>query len=183
MQKHVTAGVLEVAYEEAGHTGGPPVILLHGFPYDVRAFDHVSRILAGRGCRVIVPYLRAYGPTRFLSADTPRSGQQAALGHDLLALMDALAVPRAVLGGYDWGGRAACVVAALWSERVSGRRTTSCATGTSTTSMASAAAPDSPSTAARWDGSSGSSGRQAGGSTRQPINERPSRSTIRISSR
>ena len=120
MQKHVTAGVLEVAYEEAGHAGGSPVILLHGFPYDVRAFDHVSRILAGRGCRVIVPYLRAYGPTRFLSADTPRSGQQAALGHDLLALMDALAVPRAVLGGYDWGGRAACVVAALWSERVSG---------------------------------------------------------------
>ena len=120
MQRHVTAGVLEVAYEEAGDAGRPPVILLHGFPYDVRAFDHVSRILASRGCRVIVPYLRGYGPTRFLSLDTPRSGQQAALGHDLLALMDALAVPRAVLGGYDWGGRAACVVAALWPDRVSG---------------------------------------------------------------
>jgi len=120
MLRHVTAGVLEVAYEEAGDAGGSPVILLHGFPYDVRAFDHVSRILAGRGCRVIVPYLRGYGPTRFLSPDTPRSGQQAALGHDLLALMDTLAMPRAVLGGYDWGGRAACIVAALWPDRVGG---------------------------------------------------------------
>ena len=120
MLGRVTAGTLEVAYEETGDAAGTPVVLLHGFPYDVRAFDDASRILNARGCRVIAPYLRGYGPTRFLSPDTPRSGQQAALGHDLLALMDALAVPRAVLGGYDWGGRAACVVAALWPDRVTG---------------------------------------------------------------
>src|SRR5262245_42888679 len=118
--KRIAAGVLEVAYEEAGAADGTPVVLLHGFPYDVRAYDEVTPILVERGCRVIVPYLRGYGPTRFRSADTPRSEQQAVLGHDLLALMDALAIPRAVLGGYDWGGRAACVVTALWPERVRG---------------------------------------------------------------
>ncbi len=120
MRKRLTAGVLDVAYEETGTGGGTPVFLLHGFPYDVRAFDEVTLLLAARGCRVIVPYLRGYGPTRFLSAGTPRSGQQAVLGHDLLALMDALGVPRAVLAGYDWGGRAACIVAALWPERALG---------------------------------------------------------------
>jgi len=120
MLKRVTAGVLEVAYEESGDPNGTPVFLLHGFPYDVRAFDTVSPILEARGCRVIAPYLRGYGPTRFLSPATPRSGQQAVLGHDLLALMDALAVPRAVLAGYDWGGRAACVVATLWPDRARG---------------------------------------------------------------
>ncbi len=96
------------------------VILLHGFPYDIRAYDEVAPRLAAAGCRVIVPYLRGYGPTRFRSADTPRSGQQAVLGNDLRALMDALAIRSAVLGGYDWGGRAACIVAALWPERVAG---------------------------------------------------------------
>jgi pimeloyl-ACP methyl ester carboxylesterase len=116
----VKAGGLEVAYEEAGPAEGTPVILLHGFPYDVHAFDEVTPILVAQGCRVIVPYLRGYGPTRFLSASTPRSGQQAALGHDLLALLDALSIPAAVLAGYDWGGRAACVVAALWPERARG---------------------------------------------------------------
>jgi pimeloyl-ACP methyl ester carboxylesterase len=116
--KHVTAGVLEVFYEETGPAGGTPVLLLHGFPYDARAFDEVAPILAAGGCRVIVPYLRGFGPTRFVSAGTPRSGQQAVLGRDLLALMDELAIPRAVLAGYDWGGRAACIVAALWPERV-----------------------------------------------------------------
>ena len=116
----VKAGVLEIAYEETGPAQGTPVVLLHGFPYDVHAYDEVSLILAARGCRVIVPYLRGYGPTRFLSASTPRSGQQAALGHDLLALLDALSIPAAVLAGYDWGGRAACVVAALWPERARG---------------------------------------------------------------
>ena len=120
MLRHVTAGVLEVACEETGRADGTPVFLLHGFPYDVHAFDEVSPILAARGCRVMAPYLRGYGPTRFLSPDTPRSGQQAVLGHDLLALMDALAVPNAVLAGYDWGGRAACVVAASWPDRVKG---------------------------------------------------------------
>ena len=116
--KHISAGVLDVAYEEAGAADGTPVFLMHGFPYDVHAFDEVTPLVVARGCRVIAPYLRGYGPTRFLSADTPRSGQQAVLGHDLLALMDALAIPSAVLGGYDWGGRAACIVAALWPERV-----------------------------------------------------------------
>ncbi len=111
---------LEIAYEEAGPADGPPVVLLHGFPYAPRAFDAVLPILAAAGRRCVVPYLRGYGPTRFLSAATPRSGQQAALGKDLLDLLDALAIPRAVLGGYDWGGRAACVVAALWPERCAG---------------------------------------------------------------
>ena len=106
----IDAGVLTVAYHESGPAEGPPVVLLHGFPYDVHAYRDVAPKLADRGCRVIVPYLRGFGPTRFRSADTPRSGEQAALGADVLALMDALGVPRAVLAGYDWGGRAACVV-------------------------------------------------------------------------
>ncbi len=118
--KRITAGVLDIAYLESGPAEGAPVILLHGFPYDVHAYDDVAGRLAGAGRRVIVPYLRGYGPTRFLSADTPRSGQQGALGADLLALMDALEIPSAVLAGYDWGGRAACIVAALWPERVRG---------------------------------------------------------------
>ena len=120
MLKLVIAGDLEVAYEESGPAIGPAVVLLHGFPYDVRAFDEVVPPLAAAGCRVLVPYLRGYGATRFLSPATPRSGQQAVLAHDLLALMDALAIPRAVLAGYDWGGRAACIVAALWPQRASG---------------------------------------------------------------
>ncbi len=114
------AGVLDVAYEEHGPKGAPPVVLLHGFPYDVRAFDAVTPLLVDAGCRVITPFLRGYGPTRFLSAQTLRSGQQAALAHDLLALMDALRLPSAVLAGYDWGGRAACILAALWPEHVRG---------------------------------------------------------------
>jgi pimeloyl-ACP methyl ester carboxylesterase len=118
MLRHVRAGVLDVAFEEQGEPGGWPVVLLHGFPYDVRAYDEVAPLLTAAGARVIVPYLRGYGPTRFLDAATPRSGQQAALGADLLALLDALAIPRAVLAGYDWGGRAACIVAALEPDRV-----------------------------------------------------------------
>jgi len=109
---------LEIAYEESGPADGVPVLLMHGFPDDIRTWDGVAAPLAARRCRVIVPYLRGYGPTRFLSARTPRSGQQGALGSDLKALMDALAIPRAVLAGYDWGGRAACIAAALWPERV-----------------------------------------------------------------
>ena len=115
--KHIDAGVLNVAYFEAGPGDGTPVLLMHGFPYDVHAYAEVAPRLAARGCRVIVPYLRGFGPTRFLDNSTPRSGEQAALGADLLALLDALAIPRAVLAGYDWGGRAACVVAALWPQR------------------------------------------------------------------
>ncbi len=120
MLERIDAGVLGVSYEETGPATGTPVLLLHGFPYDVHAYDAVAPILASAGCRVITPYLRGYGPTRFLSADTPRSGQQAVLAGDLLALMDALGIARAVLAGYDWGGRAACIVAALWPERVRG---------------------------------------------------------------
>lgn len=118
--QHIRAGVLDIAHVDAGPRDGPPVFLMHGFPYDIHAYAEVLPPLVGAGCRVIVPFLRGFGPTRFLSADTPRSGEQAALGADLLALMDALAIPRAVLAGYDWGGRGACVVAALWPERCSG---------------------------------------------------------------
>lgn len=110
--------VLEIAYEEHGDPAGPPAVLLHGFPYDARAFDGVVSGL--RGCRVIVPYLRGFGGTRFLHASTPRSGQQAALGADVIDLMDALGIDQAVLAGFDWGGRAACVAAALHPERVTG---------------------------------------------------------------
>ncbi|MES2384344.1 MAG: alpha/beta hydrolase [Pseudomonadota bacterium] len=118
--RHITAGVLDVALFETGPADGPPVFLMHGFPYDIHAYAEVAPVLAAQGCRVLVPSLRGFGATRFRDAATPRSGEQAALGADLLALMDALAVPRAVLAGYDWGGRAACVVAALWPERCTG---------------------------------------------------------------
>ncbi|MCL5776287.1 alpha/beta hydrolase [Limibaculum sp. FT325] len=118
MRKTVRAGVLEIAYFETGAPDGWPCILGHGFPYDPHAYAECAPILAAAGARVIVPFLRGYGPTRFLSAATPRSGEQAALAADLGALMDALGIGRAVLGGYDWGGRAACIVAALWPERV-----------------------------------------------------------------
>ena len=118
--RHVEAGVLKIAYFEAGPADGPVVLLLHGFPYDIHSYVDLAPMLAERGCRVIVPYLRGYGPTRFLSAATPRSGEQAAIGADLMALMDALSVPRAVFAGYDWGGRAACIGAALWPERCIG---------------------------------------------------------------
>jgi pimeloyl-ACP methyl ester carboxylesterase len=116
----IKTDVLEIAYEAHGPSDGEPVILLHGFPYDPRCFDEVAPPLAADGCRVLVPYLRGYGPTRFLSDRTPRSGEQAALGHDLAQFMDALKIRRATLMGYDWGGRAACIVAALWPERVRG---------------------------------------------------------------
>jgi pimeloyl-ACP methyl ester carboxylesterase len=120
MLMNVEAGVLNVAYEESGTAAGTPVLLLHGFPYDVHAYEEVTALLVAAGCHVFSPYLRGYGPTHFLFADTPRSGQQAALAHDLLEFMNALEIESAVLAGYDWGGRAACVVAALWPERVRG---------------------------------------------------------------
>jgi pimeloyl-ACP methyl ester carboxylesterase len=104
---------------------GPAVVLLHGFPYDVRSYDGVAPLLAEAGMRVIVPYLRGYGPTRFRSPDTPRSGQQAALGQDVVELLDALGIERAIVAGYDWGGRAACVAAALSPERIAGLVTSS----------------------------------------------------------
>jgi pimeloyl-ACP methyl ester carboxylesterase len=118
--RHVDAGSLSIAYYEEGPADGPVAVLLHGFPYDIHSYVDVAPLLAGRGCRVIVPYLRGYGATRFLDATTPRSGEQAAIGADLKALMDALGIRRAVLAGYDWGGRAANVVAALWPDRCIG---------------------------------------------------------------
>ena len=118
--KRVQTDVLEISYEESGPPDGTPVLLMHGWPYDPRTYDDVVPALVAAGCRTIVPYLRGFGPTRFLRADTPRSGQQAALGKDLLDLMDTLDIARAALVGYDWGGRAACIVAALWPERALG---------------------------------------------------------------
>jgi pimeloyl-ACP methyl ester carboxylesterase len=118
--RQVKAGVLDIGYFEAGPADGPPVLLLHGFPYSIDSFVEVAPMLAARGARVIVPYLRGHGSTRFLDSATPRSGQQGAIGVDVIALMDALKLKRAVWAGYDWGGRAACVAAALWPERCDG---------------------------------------------------------------
>ena len=112
--------MLEIAYRQAGPADGPVVILLHGWPSDVHDYDDVVPPLAAGGYRVLVPWLRGFGATRFLDDATPRSGQQAALGADVRDFMDALGIPSAILAGYDWGGRAACVVAALWPERVTG---------------------------------------------------------------
>jgi pimeloyl-ACP methyl ester carboxylesterase len=118
MVKSVRTKLLEIAYLESGPANGPPVILLHGWPSDPHDYDDVAPPLAAAGCSVLVPWLRGYGPTRFLDPTTPRSGQQAALGADVRDFMDALGIPQATLAGYDWGGRAACVTAALWPERV-----------------------------------------------------------------
>jgi pimeloyl-ACP methyl ester carboxylesterase len=116
----INAGVLNIALHEAGPADGTPIFLMHGFPYDIQTYAEVVPLLITKGCKVYVPYLRGFGATKFLSETTPRSGEQAALGADLLALMDALHVKQATLAGYDWGGRAACVVAALWPERCTG---------------------------------------------------------------
>jgi pimeloyl-ACP methyl ester carboxylesterase len=116
----VRAGVLDVELRRSGPRGGWPAVLLHGFPYDARAYDEVAPILAAAGADVVVPSLRGYAGTRFVDPATMRSGQQAALGQDLLDLLDTLNISSAVLAGYDWGGRAACIVAALWPDRVSG---------------------------------------------------------------
>src|SRR6202161_3915768 len=118
--RSIEAGVLNISYYEAGPADGLPVVLLHGFPFDIHSYVDVAPLLAASGCRVIVPYLRGYGPTRFLDSKTPRSGEQAAVGADLIALIDALGIQRAVFAGYDWGGRAACVGAALWPDRCLG---------------------------------------------------------------
>jgi pimeloyl-ACP methyl ester carboxylesterase len=115
--KQMDAGVLNVGYAEAGPADGPPVILLHGWPYDIHSYTDVSPLLASKGYRVIVPYLRGYGTTRFLSNETFRNGQQSALAADVIALMDALRIEKAVVAGFDWGARTANIVAALWPER------------------------------------------------------------------
>ena len=115
--KHIDAGDLRVGHVEAGPADGPPVLLLHGWPYDVHTYEGVAPLLAAAGYRVIVPYARGYGTTRFLSADTPRNGQQGALARDAIALLDALRIPKAIVGGCDWGARTAGILAALWPER------------------------------------------------------------------
>jgi pimeloyl-ACP methyl ester carboxylesterase len=115
--KQVDAGVLNIGYAEAGPPDGPPVILLHGWPYDIHSFVEVAPLLAAEGCRVIVPYLRGHGTTRFLSDRTLRNAQQSVVALDIIALMDALNLKKAVLGGFDWGARTACIIAALWPER------------------------------------------------------------------
>ncbi|WP_342242510.1 alpha/beta fold hydrolase [Ensifer sp. OTU672] len=115
--KQIDAGVLNVGYAELGASDAPAVILLHGWPYDVHTYVDVAPVLANAGYRVIVPYLRGYGTTRFLSADTPRNGQQAVIATDIIALMDALKIEKAVIGGCDWGARTANIIAALWPER------------------------------------------------------------------
>jgi pimeloyl-ACP methyl ester carboxylesterase len=115
--KQIDAGLLDVGYVELGPRTGRPVLLLHGWPYDIQSFAEVSPILAQKGYRVIVPYLRGYGSTRFLSADTLRNGQPAALAVDVIALMDALKIDKAILAGFDWGARSGDIVAVLWPER------------------------------------------------------------------
>jgi pimeloyl-ACP methyl ester carboxylesterase len=115
--KQVDAGLLNVGYAEAGSPDGPAVMLLHGWPYDIYSFADVTPLLASEGYRVIVPFVRGYGTTRFLSDDTPRNGQQAAVAVDVTALMDALGIEKATWAGFDWGARSAGVVAALWPDR------------------------------------------------------------------
>src|SRR5262249_39720782 len=117
---HVETDVLNIAYYEAGPASGPAVILLHGFPYDIHTYADVAAILAAKGCRAIVPCLCGYGETRFRDAATLRSGEQAALGADVIALTDALGIKRAIFSGHNWGGRAATVAAALWPDRCAG---------------------------------------------------------------
>ncbi|MGF6373145.1 pimeloyl-ACP methyl ester carboxylesterase [Paraburkholderia sp. RAU6.4a] len=116
--RSINAGTLNVSYAEAGPQNGSVVILLHGWPYDIYSFAEVTPLLTAAGYRVIVPYLRGYGGTRFLSADTPRNGQQAVVAVDIINLMDALKIDKAVLGGFDWGARTVNIVAALWPQRV-----------------------------------------------------------------
>ncbi|MFZ1091169.1 MAG: alpha/beta hydrolase [Xanthobacteraceae bacterium] len=118
--KQIDAGVLNVGYAEAGPADGPVVVLLHGWPYDIHSFVDVAPLLASAGYRVIVPYLRGYGTSRFLSSDTPRNGQQSVFAVDAIALMDALKVQKATIGGFDWGARTANIIAALWPERCNG---------------------------------------------------------------
>ncbi|MEN3384814.1 MAG: hypothetical protein V7608_4858, partial [Hyphomicrobiales bacterium] len=115
--KQIDAGVLSVGYAEAGPADGAPVILLHGWPYDIYSYVDVAPLLAAAGYRVIIPYLRGYGTTRFLGAETMRNGQPSALATDIIALMDALKIEKAIIGGFDWGARTANIMAALWPER------------------------------------------------------------------
>jgi pimeloyl-ACP methyl ester carboxylesterase len=118
--QHVQAGVLDIGYAEVGPADGPAVLLLHGWPYDIHSYVDVAPLLAAQGFRAVIPHLRGYGTTRFLSDDTPRNGQQAALAVDAIAFMDALEIDKAVVAGFDWGARTAGILAALWPERCTG---------------------------------------------------------------
>jgi pimeloyl-ACP methyl ester carboxylesterase len=198
--KRIQTSQLDIAYEESG--AGRPVVLLHGFPYDPRSYDEVVPPLVEAGCRVIVPYLRGYGPTRFLSDATLRSGQQAALANDLKEVIEGLGLAHAVLAGYDWGGRAACIVSALWPELVRGLVTINDAYHIHDVAGSAKplppedehrlwyqyyfhterAAPGSPRTATRSASCCGVSGRRPGASTTRPTTAPRLRSTTRTSS-
>ncbi|MBK4996615.1 alpha/beta hydrolase [Pseudomonas sp. S37] len=145
--KHINAGVLDVAYVEQGPADGPVVILLHGWPYDIHSFEEVAPALAAKGYRVLVPYVRGYGQTRFLSAQTPRNAQPTALASDVIAFMDALHVQHAVLAGFDWGARTADIISALWPERVKALVSVS---GYLISSQEAAKAPLPPSAELQW---------------------------------
>ncbi len=145
--KQIDAGDLNVGYAEAGPAGGPPVMLLHGWPYDIYSFVDVTPLLASKGYRVIVPYLRGYGSTRFLSPDTMRNGQQSVVAHDITVLMDALKIDKAIIGGFDWGARTADIIAALWPERCKGLVSVS---GYLIGSQAAGSAPLPPSAELQW---------------------------------
>lgn len=145
--KQIQAGVLNVGYAEAGPSNGPVAILLHGWPYDIHAFVDVAPILAKAGYRVIVPYLRGYGSTHFISAETPRNGEPAAMAADIVALMDSLGIERAVVAGFDWGARTADIIAALWPERC---RALVSVSGYLISSQASGNAPLPPQAELQW---------------------------------
>ena len=199
--KQIEAGALSVGYAEAGPDDGPAVVLLHGWPYDIHSFAEVTPLLAAAGYRVIVPWLRGYGSTRFLSEATPRTGQQSALAVDTIALMDALGLSDAVIGGFDWGARTANVIAALWPSRcralvsVSGYlignqrparirclRQRSCPGGTSSTSLPTAAGPVMTGTVVSSPGSFGTPPHRSGTSTRRCSTRPPRPSTTPITS-
>jgi pimeloyl-ACP methyl ester carboxylesterase len=145
--KQINAGVLNVGYAEAGPASGPVAILLHGWPYDIHAFVDVAPILAQAGYRVIIPYLRGYGSTNFLSSETPRNGEPGALAADIIALMDALDIKKAVLAGFDWGARTADIIAALWPERC---RALVSVSGYLISSQAAGSAPLPPAAELQW---------------------------------
>ncbi|WP_030741626.1 alpha/beta fold hydrolase [Streptomyces sp. NRRL S-31] len=145
--KQVRAGVLDIGYAEAGPAHGPVVILLHGWPYDIHSYVDVAPLLADLGYRVIVPYLRGHGSTRFLSHHTPRTAEQSAIALDILALMDALKIPKALLAGFDWGSRTADIIAALWPERVKALVST---TGYLITNVKAQLTPAAPAVEHNW---------------------------------
>ena len=145
--KQINAGVLDIGYAEAGPATGPVAILLHGWPYDIHSFVDVAPILAQAGYRVIVPYLRGYGSTNFLSSETPRNGEPAALAVDVIALMDALDIKKAVLAGFDWGARTCDIIAALWPERC---RALVSVSGYLISGQASGSAPLPPAAELQW---------------------------------